>query len=98
VAVEPVLGKPVSVFPMFVVAHSSGLREACWTVSNSFQVKEFVGNWFLPESAQHQLQALRLPDLACFRDPEREVSTDGLCVLRCILSGGTGMWGMRVWQ
>jgi hypothetical protein len=49
-------------------------------VSNSFQVKEFVGKWFLPESVQHQLQALRLPDPACCRDPEREVSTDGLCV------------------
>jgi hypothetical protein len=35
---------------------------------------------FLPESVQHQLQALRLPDLACCRDPEREVSTDGLCL------------------
>jgi hypothetical protein len=35
---------------------------------------------FLPESVQHQLQALRLPDPACCRDPEREVSTDGLCL------------------
>jgi hypothetical protein len=33
---------------------------------------------FLPESVQHQLQTLRLPDLACCRGPEREVSTDGL--------------------
>jgi hypothetical protein len=32
------------------------------------------------ESVQHQLQALRLPDPACCRDPEREVSTDGLCL------------------
>jgi hypothetical protein len=51
VAAEPVLGKPVSVFPVFVVARSSGLREACWPVSNSFQLKEFAGKWFLPESA-----------------------------------------------
>jgi hypothetical protein len=80
VTAEPVLGKPVFVFPVFVVARSSGLREACWPVSNSFQVKEFAGKWFLPESAQHQLRALRLPDPACCRDPEREVSTDGLCV------------------
>ena len=79
-ASEPVLGKPVYVFPVFVVAHSSGLREACWPVKNSFQVKEFAGKWFLPESAQHQLRALRLPDPACCRDLEREVSTDGLCV------------------
>jgi hypothetical protein len=43
VTAELVLGKPVSVFPVFVVARSSGLREACWPVSNSFQVKEFVG-------------------------------------------------------
>jgi hypothetical protein len=49
-------------------------------VSNSFQVKELVGKWFLPESAQHQLQALRLPDPAYCRGPEREVSTDGLCM------------------
>ena len=49
-------------------------------VSNSFRVKEFVGKWFLPESAQHQLRALRLPDPTYFRDPEREVSTDGLCM------------------
>jgi hypothetical protein len=35
---------------------------------------------FLPKSVQHQLQALRLPDPACCRDPEREVSTDGLCL------------------
>jgi hypothetical protein len=49
-------------------------------VSNSFQVKEFVGKCFLPESVQHQLRALRLPDPACCRDPEGEVSTDGLCV------------------
>jgi hypothetical protein len=34
----------------------------------------------LPESVQHQLQALRLPDPACCRDPVREVSTDGLCL------------------
>jgi hypothetical protein len=74
------LGSLCLFFPMFVVAHSSGLREACWPVRNSFQVKEFVGKWFLPESAQHQLRAQRLPDPACCRDPEREVSTDGLCV------------------
>jgi hypothetical protein len=30
VAVEPVLGKPVSVFPMFVVAHNVSLRVAYW--------------------------------------------------------------------
>jgi hypothetical protein len=80
VTVELVLGKPVSVFPVFFVARSFGLREAYWPVSNSFQVKEFAGKWFLPEIAQHQLRALRLPDLACCRDPEREVSIDGLCV------------------
>jgi hypothetical protein len=51
VAAEPVLGKLVSIFPVFVMAHSSGLREACWLVSNSFQVKEFARKWFLPESA-----------------------------------------------
>jgi hypothetical protein len=48
--------------------------------SNSFQVKEFAGKCFLPESVRHQLRALRLPDPACCRDPEGEVSTDGLCV------------------
>ena len=67
---EPVLGKSVSIFPVFVVAHSSGLREVGWPVRNSFQVKEFARKWFLPESAQHQLRALRLPDPACCRDPE----------------------------
>jgi hypothetical protein len=58
----------------------------CWKrkvvrpVSNSLQVREFAGKWFLPESFQHQLRALRLPDLACCRDPEREVSTNGMCL------------------
>jgi hypothetical protein len=81
VTAELVLGKPVSCFPCVCCGRcSSGLREACWPVSNSFQVKEFAGKWFLPESVQHQLRALRLPDPACCRDPEREVSTDGLCV------------------
>ena len=37
---------------------------------------------FLPESVQHQLQALRLLDPACCRDPEREVSTDGLVLMK----------------
>ena len=55
-------------------------RQVVRHVSNSFQVKELVGKWFLPDSAQHQLRALRLPDLAYCQDPEREVSTDGLCV------------------
>jgi hypothetical protein len=60
--------------------------DCCWKrqvvrpVSNSLQVREFVGKRFLPESVQHQLRALRLPDPACCRDPEREVSTDGLCL------------------
>ena len=67
---ESVLGNPVSVFPVFVMARSSGLRESCWPMSNSFQVKEFAGKWFLPESAQHQLRALRLPDPAYCRDLE----------------------------
>jgi hypothetical protein len=49
-------------------------------VSNSSQVKEFAGKWLLPESAQHQLRALRLPDPACCQGRERDVSTDGLCV------------------
>jgi hypothetical protein len=43
-------------------------------VSNSFQVKEFAGKRFLPESVQHQLQTLRLPDPACCRDPERRLA------------------------
>jgi hypothetical protein len=80
VATKPVLGNPMSIFLVFVVARNFGLCEACWPVSNSFQVKEFVGKWFLPESAQHQLWAMRLPDPACCRDPEGEVSTDGLCM------------------
>jgi hypothetical protein len=42
--------------------------------SNSFQMKEFVGKRFLPESVQHQLQTLRLPNLACWRDPERRLA------------------------
>ena len=40
-------------------------RQVVRPVSNPFQVKEFFGKWFLPENAQHQLQALRLPDPAC---------------------------------
>ena len=40
--IEPVLGKPVSIFPVFVVARSSRLREACWPVSDSLQVRECV--------------------------------------------------------
>jgi hypothetical protein len=40
VTAELVLGKPVSIFPVFVVARSSGLREACWPVSDSLQVRE----------------------------------------------------------
>jgi hypothetical protein len=48
-------------------------RQVVRPVSNSFQVREFVGKWVLLESVQHQLRALRLPDLACCRDPEREV-------------------------
>jgi hypothetical protein len=55
-------------------------RQVVRPVSNSFQVEEFVGKWFLPESAQHQLRTLRLPDLTYCRDPEGEVSNDGLCV------------------
>jgi hypothetical protein len=35
---------------------------------------------FLPESVQHQLQALRLLDPAYCQDPKREVSNDGLCL------------------
>jgi hypothetical protein len=40
VTAELVLGKPVSIFPVFVVARSSGLCEACWPVSESLQVRE----------------------------------------------------------
>jgi hypothetical protein len=40
VTVELVLKKPMSIFPMFVVARISGLREACWLVSDSLQVRE----------------------------------------------------------
>ena len=57
-----------------------GKKQVVRPVSNSFQVKEFAGKCFLPESVWHQLRALRLPDLACCRDPGGEVSTDGLCV------------------
>ena len=55
-------------------------RQVVRPVSNSFQVKEFAGKCFLPESVRHQLRALRLPDPACCRDLEGEVNTDGLCV------------------
>ena len=48
-------------------------RQVVRPVSNSLRVREFVGKWFLPESVQHQLRALRLPDLAYYQDPEREV-------------------------
>ena len=55
-------------------------RQVVRPMGNSLQVREFVGKRFLPESVQHQLQTLRLPDPAYCRDPEGEVSTDGLCV------------------
>jgi hypothetical protein len=32
VTTEPVLGKPGFAFLVLVVAHNSGLREACWPV------------------------------------------------------------------
>jgi hypothetical protein len=38
--VELILGKPVSIFPVFVVACSSGLCEACWPMSDSLKVRE----------------------------------------------------------
>jgi hypothetical protein len=43
VTAELVWGSLCLFFPWVVVARSSGLREACWPMSNSFQVKEFVG-------------------------------------------------------
>jgi hypothetical protein len=73
----------VVIEPVYDLSPSEG-GVCCWKrqvvkpVSNSLQVREFAGKWFLLESVQHQLQALRLPDSTCFRDPEREVSTDGL--------------------
>jgi hypothetical protein len=37
-------------------------------------VRESVGKWFSPrESPTPATGALRIPDLACCRDPEREV-------------------------
>ena len=69
--------------PVYDLSPSEG-GDCCWKrqvvrhVRNSLQVREFARKWFLPESVQHQLQALRLPDSTSFRDPEREVSTDGL--------------------
>ena len=68
----------VVIEPMYDLSLGEG-GDYCWKrqvvrpVRNSLQVREFAGKWFLPESVQHQLQALRLPDLACFRDPKREV-------------------------
>ena len=57
------------------------LEEAgCQACEQLFQVKEFAGKCFLPESVQHQLRALRLPDPACCRDSEREASTNELCL------------------
>jgi hypothetical protein len=51
-------------------------------VSNSFQVKEFAGKRFLPESVQHKLQTLRLPDPACCRDLERRLTP-----MECVCEG-----------
>jgi hypothetical protein len=45
-------------------------RQVVRPASDSFQVEEFAGKCFLPESVQHQLRALRLPDPTCCRDPE----------------------------
>jgi hypothetical protein len=78
---------PVQVLIEFVYDLSLGEGgDCCWKrqvvrpVSNCLQVREFARKWFLLESVQHQLQALRLPDQAYYRDLEREISTDGLCL------------------
>ena len=48
-----------------------GKKQVVRPVSNSFQVKEFAGKRFLPESVQHQLQTLILSDPACYQYLER---------------------------
>jgi hypothetical protein len=39
-------------------------------------------------------RALRIPDLACYRDPEREVRHRWKMLVKVYSPGGTGMWGM----
>jgi hypothetical protein len=100
VTAEPVLGKPVSNFPVFDVLHSSGLREACWHVSDSLQVRECAeggeSSWKEPCSC-HRTRRLSVQSVSvtqgkgdwqlknCPGDREGALSW-----------GGTGMWGMRV--
>ena len=61
----------VVIEPVYDLSLGEG-GDCCWKrqvvrpMSNSLQVREFAGKWFLPESVQHQLRALRLPDLAYF--------------------------------
>jgi hypothetical protein len=96
VTVEPILGKPVSIFPVFVVARSFGLCEACWPVSDSLQVRECAeegeSSWKEPCSCQRtrRLSVQSVPITQgkgdwqlkdCPGDREGALSW-----------GGTGMW------
>jgi hypothetical protein len=70
VTAKLVLGKSVSIFPVFFVVCSSGLREACWPVSDSLQVRECAeegeSSWKEPCS-YHRTRGL--PVLICSCNP-----------------------------
>jgi hypothetical protein len=100
VTAEPVLGKPVSIFPVFVVARSSGLREACWPVSDSLQVRECAeegeSSWKEPCSC-HRTQRLPVRSVPVTQGKGDWQPKDCPGDREGALSwGGTGMWGMRV--
>jgi hypothetical protein len=68
VIVEPVVIEPVSVFPVGLLwPRSTGLRVACWPVSDSLQVRECVeegeDSWKEPCSC-HRAQRLPVRSVA----------------------------------
>jgi hypothetical protein len=92
--------KPVSFFPVFVVAHSSGLREACWPVSDSLQVRECAeegeSSWKEPCSC-HRTRRLPVRSVPVTQGKGDWQPKDCLGDREGALSRGrTGMWGMRV--
>jgi hypothetical protein len=101
VTTELVLEKPVFIFPVFFVAHSSGLREACWPVSDSLQVRECTeegeSSWKEPCS-YHRTWRLSVWSIPVTQGKGDWQLKDCLGDREGALSwGGTTMWGMRVY-
>jgi hypothetical protein len=100
VTAKLVLGKSVSIFPVFVVTRSSELREACWHVSDSLQVRECAeegeSSWKEPCSC-NRTRRLSVQSVPVTQGKGDWQSKDCLGDREGALSwAGTCMWGMRV--